>query len=123
MDRINALSLETELARIGAEELKGNKSKLSLLAGRLWSGALSGDRDCLRLLVDRLPPESFSTTKDGSFCCPRCHWPQQVQGDPNEVLCNVLQALVSAGVIRAELFADYFETDSRLLEIDIESPQ
>ena len=94
-------SLEQELRRLASEKIKKdpkNRSRAELLAATLWNRSLAGDKDSLKMLLERLPvalPEQDAE-------------PAEYDGSKEPALdraVNAYKALVDAGIIPAEWFA------------------
>lgn len=97
-------SLEQELKRLSSEKIKADargRTRAELLASTLWNRSLAGDKDSLRMLLERLPvsipeqdteqAEPPSTGKQASI----------------DKAVDTYKALVEAGIVPAEWFARY----------------
>jgi hypothetical protein len=96
-------SLEEELKRLASEKIKKDprgRSRAELLASTLWNRSLAGDKDSLKMLLERLP-----------VAIPEADEPAEPHNATVETkldqAVNIYKALVDSGVIPVEWFAKY----------------
>src|ERR1044071_6504042 len=96
-------SLEQELKRLASEKIKKDakgRTRAELLASTLWNKSLAGDRDSLKMLLERLP-----------VAIPEADEPAEQHDTGKETkldkAVNAYKALVDAGIIPPEWFAKY----------------
>ena len=107
----NEKSLGDLLAALADKPLghegKGRR-RLAILADAIWRHALQGDRDCLKVLLDKLPTEKVAEATEQR--CINCgNHPHQwtPRPDPFDQLTNILRGLVEAKVLPDRLFEEY----------------
>src|ERR1043165_4385004 len=96
-------SLEQELKRLASEKIKKDargRTRAELLASTLWNRSLAGDKDSLKMLLDRLP-----------VAIPEQDEPAEPHDAATETkldkAINIYKALVDSGIIPVEWFANY----------------
>ena len=97
-------SLEQELKRLASEKIKKDprgRSRAELLASTLWNKSLAGDKDSLRMLLERLPPAAIPEADEPAA-------PHDTSKESAlDRAVNAYKALVDSGVIPAEWFSKY----------------
>jgi hypothetical protein len=99
------VSLESELKRLGSEQVKRDpkrRSRAQLLASTLWNKSLSGDPTALKLLLDRLPQATPEAEPQ-----PATAEPATPEVSKMDRVISIMKALVSAGVVPIEIFEKY----------------
>src|SRR5689334_2833244 len=97
-------SLEQELKRLASEKIKKDakgRTRAELLASTLWNKSLAGDRDSLRMLLERLPATAVPEQDE-----PAAPHDATVETKLDKAV-NIYKALVDSGVIPVEWFAKY----------------
>src|ERR1051325_10641271 len=96
-------SLEQELKRLASEKIKKDakgRTRAELLASTLWNKSLAGDRDSLKMLLERLPVAIPEQDEPAA--------PQDTTKEPAlDKAVRIYKALVDSGVIPVEWFAKY----------------
>jgi len=97
-------SLEQELKRLATEKIKKDargRTRAELLAATLWNRSLAGDKDSLKMLLERLPVAVVHEDAE----------PAEPHGATVETkldqAVNIYKALVDSGIIPVEWFAKY----------------
>jgi len=97
-------SLEQELKRLASEKIKKDakgRTRAELLASTLWNKSLAGDRDSLRMLLERLPATAVPEQDETAA-------PQETGTRTKlDQAIDIYKALVDSGVIPVEWFAKY----------------
>ena len=96
-------SLETELLKLSQghdPRDRQKRSRIEVLGRILWNRALAGDRDSLKMLLDRLPAQS-------GFQAEHSTEEPTMKVTSYEDITNALRALVEGGLVPIELFEMY----------------
>lgn len=96
-------SLESELKRLASQRIKKDprgRTRAELLAATLWNKSLSGDRDSLRMLLERLPTAQPEAEPSASAT---------TSNEPSnfDQITAAFKAMVQAGIVPAEVFSQY----------------
>src|SRR5690348_13890820 len=98
------ISLESELKRLSTEQIKKDprhRTRSQILASSLWSRALSGDRESLKMLLERLPQSTPEAEPRGDVA-------NAASGATTfDQVTNALRSLVAAGILPSEAFEKF----------------